>query len=324
MNRKQLILLIILTLLHSSYLFAEDARPPLAFSITTDATYFPESNHISGKHNHFAPFTGPFGGTEFRSTVNASYTINTPFGSSPLFSGNTLVFTGNFELSPVTILQKAKVTFTPVAFFVVSGGAMAGTGWTIFDSVQGIGEYNPKTKSYDDLTPFKSWYTNIWASGTLQFDVAAIWPGAWHHIVMQAAYEVDYINLTNTSSNLWNWQVTYCCTNGLQFYESYILAYQMPSTVSLVGLYWELWGHYDTSDYGEYSETYKGDFISTNLSSVMQLTFSKKDSMYIIITFQGQRGFEEEYISSAEEINLTMSCREWYFRRLGISWTHSF
>src|SRR5574344_544810 len=113
MNRKLFILLIILTLLHSSYLFTEDARPPLAFSITTDATYLPESNHISGKHNHFAPFTGPFGGTEFRSTVNASYTINTPFGSSPLFSGNTLVFTGNFELSPVTILQKAKVTFTP-------------------------------------------------------------------------------------------------------------------------------------------------------------------------------------------------------------------
>lgn|SRR5574344_2095503 len=324
MNKRLVSLLAIASIFLTTNLFAEENSAPLTFSLSTDATYSPKTNNVVSNVTHFAPITGIYSGVGARTTFNASYTIHTPLGTNALVKDDTLVFTGSIELSPITILPKIKVTFTPIAFLVFSAGTMAGTGWNLLGSMQGISEYNASTKTYDDLKTGNSWYINTWASGTFQFDTGALWPGDWHHIVIQATYEVDYITLTNTDSSVWNWQMTYGSASGWQQYQSYIIGYQMPLALAMVGTRIELTGHYNSSDYDVYADSYNGDFTSVDISPLLVFNFPKKDTLFILFNFQGRRGYSEEYASAQDEINLTNTCTEWYFRRLALSWTHTF
>ena len=58
-----------------------------------------------------------------------------------------------------SIAPEAKVTFTPLPFLVFEAGAKTGTGWNLA-GLQGMGSYNEKD-GYNDLTPFKSWYSKF-------------------------------------------------------------------------------------------------------------------------------------------------------------------
>lgn len=319
--KKQFILVILIVAM-GSLLFAEE-RQPLSFSIKTDFAWYPKSAYIADTGSHFAPITGLYSGLQARTTINASYRIPVLTSANPLFAGNNITFTGNFEITPITLMPKLSVTFTPIAFLTFSAGTMAGSGWDLI-GMQAIAQYNVVDKKYDDLTPFRSWFLKEWASCTFMFDVAALWPGEWHHIVTVATYEVDYITLTNKSSTVWEWQTGKNYADGLMFYQLYILGYQMPKKVSLVGVMAEFTGHYNGADYGEYADSINGTFVTADISPLMNVAFTKKDSVIFMLNFESRRSFAEEHGSTNEEPLLTCTGSEWFFNRVALSWTHSF
>lgn len=320
MNKKTI--LIAVSVLAAGILFAQE-NSPWSFSAVTDFAWYPKSAYVAADASHFAPITGAYSGLQARTTLNASYEIPVLQSDSPFFSGNNITLTGSFEITPISLMPKLSVSFTPIAFLNFSAGADAGSGWDLI-SMQGIAQYNASTKAYDDLSPFSSWYLKGYANGTFMFDVAALWPGDWHHIVTVATYEVQYVTLTNTTSTCWEWQTSKNFANGLQFYQSYVLGYQMPTIVSIVGIRAELAGHYTASDYGKYAETYDGDFMTVDVSPLMQLKFSKHDSMYIMGNFETRRSFAQSHTTSDEELSLTCTGSEWFFNRVAFSWTHTF
>ena len=324
MNKRHLFVLIGILFCTTGLLAAEDTKEsPWSFSITTDFAWYPKSDYVASDSTHFAPITGPYSGLQARTTLNASYKIPVLTSDSPLFSGNNITFTGSFEISPISLMPQLSVSFTPIAFLNFSAGSMAGSGWNML-GMQCLAQYKSVTGTYDDINAFSSWYLKQWANATFMFDVAALWPGEWHHIVTVATYEVDYITLTNTTSPIWEWQASKNFANGLQFYQSYVLGYQMPTMVSIVGIRAELTGHYNSSDYGSYADNFDGSYITKDISPLMQLTFSKKDSLYIMANFESRRSFAEEHTSTDEEPLLTCTGDEWFFNRVALSWTHTF
>ena len=102
--------------------------------------------------------------------------------------------------------------------------------------------------AYKNLTPFNHYFLSAYLGATFQFDVAALWPGDWHHIVFLVDWKNEYTALTGVEKGeIWKWQNSGNRANGWTYTTNFVLGYQMPIVLSLVGLNAEITGHYRVS-----------------------------------------------------------------------------
>lgn len=301
---------------------------PLQFSIGVDFAYAPASEKVgTGVETNvlrFAPVTGIFSGVEGRINLGAVYTIPTPLGSHWLVSDANVQMEESLEITPITVAPSAAVTFTPVPFIVLNAGFKVGTGWGI-GGLQGIAQHSPTLEDlnkYDNFKPFGNLYAKYWAQGTFQFDTGAIFSGDWTHVQTLYTYQVYYEGLTGVADkDLWCWQASDNKVNGVKEYQSAILAYQMPTVLSRVGIMFESDKYYNPAVYG--NPNFKGDFREINLSALGQFSFTEKDTLTVLINFENRRTYKV-YEENLPESDLTCSGTEWFFRRVAFSYTHNF
>lgn len=295
----------------------------LSSSLTTDFAYYPKSDYITGK-THFAPLTGVYSGVELRTTYDLSYKIPTPLGESWLVKDANVVLSSDFEVSPVSFCPKISVSFTPFPFLVFSAGGAFGWGWNVI-GLEGLCYFDDKEVTYKPLNTFKNFYYSAWGKGTFQFDTGALIPGDWTHVVMQASYKLNYEGIANLDKGtIYEWQASKNKANGLKFYSTLILAYQMPLVLYRAGIKTDLSGNLTSGAYGKYSDSYKGDFVPVDISPFVQFNFGSKDSLYVLAAFSSRRSYKESHTTSIQEPLLTTVGREWYFYRVALSWEHKF
>ena len=323
MNFKKIIMTIAVGLCFSTLIFSQEVEvvSPWNFSITTDFAYYPKSDYVAG-NTHFAPLTGAYSGLEGRVTGSATYTIPTPLGEHWLLNSATLDLSGELEISPVSIKPALKIKWTPLPFIVFSAGGSAGTGWNLA-GLQGMAVLEEDGQSYKDLKPFGTYFVKWFAQGTFQFDTGAVIAGDWTHFQIMYTYQVYNEILTGVKNQtVWEWQCTGNKVNGLQNYQNLVLAYQMPLTLSRVGVLTEIEGHYNKNDFS--NALYKSDFKKISISPLAQLTFDEHNVLSILAGFSSRRSFAEAHKESIEETALTYSGYEWFFNRIALSWTYTF
>ena len=69
---------------------------------------------------------------------------------------------------------------------------------------------------------------------------------------------------------------------------------------------------------------YDGDFMSISLSPLLQFEFDSHNSLSVLFGFSSRRSFATPHEKDAQEPNLTATGREWYFKRLALSYTYQF
>lgn len=325
-------LLILSAFLCCNTLFAEEQTPPentspekspWELSATTSFAYYLKSDQEQGS-SHFTGVSGPYDGIEGAVELDAAYTLPFLRGSSGLTQNNHATFNFGIEFTPITIVPTVSVTVSPIAFLEFAAGGMFGTGWNIGDIFTGMAKFEESEPGYGDMTPFSHWYLYGWASGCFMFDLAAIWAGDWHHIVTSATYKVGYQKLTGTEADVWLWRASSGQASGWIYEQKYILGYQMPLALSMIAVGTTLSGHYQSSDFGDYSSSYKGDYMTIDIWPTAEITFSKKDKMYVLFDFRARRSFEEKYKDDDHEPLMTYSGREWVFYRICLQWKHIF
>jgi hypothetical protein len=140
------------------------------------------------------------------------------------------------EVTPISVNGKAEVTWTPAAFFLLSGGGLAGSGWNM-PLGNGIGINRPEgesaappRKAIIDGEAFDGLLWRAWGAGTLQFDLGAIIPGDWTHVLFQSRQELRYGAYSRAApGESWIFEADYGENqNGWVYYASYVLGYQMP------------------------------------------------------------------------------------------------
>ena len=307
-----------------SSLFAEEEKEsPFSLSLTTDFAYYPKSDFITGG-THFSPITGPFNGVELATTLNGFYKINTPLGENMLLRDACVNLSGGLELTPVSIRPKLGVEFVPVPFLILRAGASIGWGWNYL-GLEGAAEYNKTTHEYDKLSTFKNPYYDLYAGATFQFDTGALIPGDWSHVLLMASYTVVYMGMAGVDKDtLFEWQCTKTKAQGLAYEAQGIIAYQMPLPLSVVGFMLKSVGYYDGSVYGEFDETFDGAFPEISISPVAQFKLGERDNLSCIFDFSTRRSFETKFENEHEMLSSKVSGTEWYFKRIAISWTHTF
>lgn len=319
MKLKKIVLSMILL---GSLTFTLSANENLSFSTTTDFAYYPKSDYIAGK-SHFAPITGAFSAVEARITGNLDYTIPTPLGKHWLVSGATLNLGTSLELSPLSIKPGINASFTPLPFLVFSAGAEIGTAWSVI-GLQGMA-LSDGISAYENLPAFQDYYTRYWAQGVFQFDTGAVWAGDWNHVQIQYTYRAYYDGIIGLDKgDIWMWQATGNKANGLKNYQCLILAYQMPLMISRAGIMFEFEGHYGKENYGPLCNGYNGNFKEISIVPMAQFSFTKNDTLSVILGFSSRRSFVQEHEDSFYEPYLTFAGREWYFKRIAFSYTHRF
>ncbi len=266
-----------------------------------------------------------WGGAEAKAALSFSKSFPFLRGEGPLFSGNSIRPKLSLELSPVSFNVVGQVSVSPIAILAFDAGAAAGTGWS------GLGftglALNPSSSSealVDRSLNGLVW--RVWGSGTFQFDIAAIAPGDWNHVVTLATASVEYKAYTGASSGeAWLWEADSGDNfNGFKFYGTYVLAYQMPIMLDTVGVMVETseW----IGDVRDISPMASGgwgsDFTTIQIAALGNLSLSKQDSLAILVQFK-------RAIDWTDGTTLYRSFQErvyddpyWYFNRIAFSYTH--
>ena len=323
--KKNIFLLFILILVTVG-VFAEAETK---FILITDFAYYPKSvptvmGNPQDEISRFAPLDGFYSAVEARVTGKMDYKIPTPFGTNPLVKGNNVTITPALELSPVTLMPQFFVAFTPIAFLKFTASAKIGTGWD-FIGIKGMGDLDSAENGYKSLTPFKNYFYEFRLSNLFQFDVGAIVPGDWTHVVMQASYDILYTGLTGVENGTpWIWQASGEKANGWNYYSQIILGYQMPLVLQTVGLQFELSGYYDEASFDAKYLDWNPSFMRVNINPICILKFNENHALTIQTRFSSRRGFSSDKGSSATNFNLDYNGREWWLERIAFSYAYSF
>ncbi|GHT97161.1 hypothetical protein FACS1894142_1070 [Spirochaetia bacterium] len=214
----------------------------------------------------FALMASPvFADTEITAATNMSLTVSSlpeakltltqdfifPLlqGSGPLTSGNNLKTTLSGEVSPVSLNGALEATLTPIAFLQAIAGGKLGSGWNVSGLADGLG-LNVPSGVYGNRTgkiegePLDGLVWKAYGAGLFQFDLAAIFPGDWNHVVFQTRQELNYRAYTRAEpEQSWIFEADGGENrNGLNYYSSYVLGYQMPASpvFNMVGLMAEM------------------------------------------------------------------------------------
>ncbi|MDR1373610.1 MAG: hypothetical protein LBJ24_01425 [Treponema sp.] len=166
-------------------------------------------------------------------------TMTFPFlrGEGPLTEGNNIKTIFTAEVSPVSVGGIGEAVWTPVAFFQAAAGTKAGSGWNIDlfgTEVYGLGVNAPSSstprKTEVKENAFDGLVWSAWGGGALQFDLAAIIPGDWTHVLFRTYHEARYSTYTKAADGeSWFFEGDYGENrNGWIYYSTYLLGYQMP------------------------------------------------------------------------------------------------
>lgn len=294
------------------------------FSVIVDGFYSPESEHVADSSPHFSKLSGVYSKANLKATFYGEKKIPYALGENPMLKDSYFNVRGGLELTPLSIKPVVDVSFCPVPFFVAAAGASLGTGWNIHEWI-GMAGLDEESGKYENLRAFSRWYFDFWFSATLKFDLASIIPGEWNHLQLAATYMIKYQELSGyINGDIFKWQNTSAMASGGVYDANITIAYQLPFVVERVGLLTEFNGHFRAKDYGDFADSYKGDFVTVAFSPFAELTASEKDTIAFSAQISNRRAFTKKHTNEDEEIFLEYAGVEWIFNRVAARWVHKF
>ena len=277
-----------------------------------------------------------WGSVEFQ--VFLKHRIKMPFlqGESGLVADNNIQFNFDLYASPVAAYTKASLTFTPLAFLNFNAGGTLGTGWNagIFNGIGNNINGDIKEISLPGVV------TELFSSATFQFDLAAVVPGEWNHVVTQLNGKFLYSRFSTDEAKAglpWQWLADSGENlNGWEFKGTNFLGYQMPLIADMVGFLCEtsqligdasLLSTMAGRD-GEPSTTadngWGSDFISVAFGPVVNFTFNKHNSLTVLAQFKNGRDYTDETIFNQYYQNRVYEADFVEFDRIAFSYSYKF
>lgn len=251
---------ILLVLVLNAPVFAQDTEVEQTSSVGFDFAYYPgDQEGYNVTDGGFAPLSyttvepdggaaddqrelgTTWGNVELKGYYQHSWIVPTlQWGAGALTEGNNLTIRSTTGVSPISATQELRATLTPIAFLQFTAGGFIGTGWNlqIFD---GLGEVDMTDGSVDSAS-LEGAVLRGFAGGTFQFDLAAIFPGEWNHVITVFSPLWTYSTLTGADrDSAWSFEAD-GGTNyrGWKFKTTAVLGYQPPfEALTIVGILYE-------------------------------------------------------------------------------------
>lgn len=308
-------------------------------SISTDFAYYIDSNYGYGQNGGFVapdytPVNDPegsdqtmgsgWGGVELQATLN--HNISVPFlqGEHLLVKNNTLNFNFGLNMSPVHADLSASAKITPLAFLAFQVGGSIGTGWNI-EIFNGLGL---NTTGVPEEESFPGVVSTIWTSAIVQFDLAALLPGDWSHIVMQSSHTVKYRNFSSAGNDQpWQWTADSGRNfNGFSYSSSSFIGYQMPLVLDTIGFLVSTSQNigYNRERSTIESNGWGSDFVGLSFGPLVNFTFNEHHNLVFLFEFCNGIDYSDDTAFNSNFIN--MQYEDTYIRidRLALSYNYKF
>jgi len=224
-----------------------------------------------------------------------SFTLPLFRRDNPLMENNNLKLQLTAEVTPVNFNAIFKTVVTPIAFIELSAGTRFGAGWPLNlfgNDIYGTGLNLPgitNAQTYSG-SAFDALLWKGFAGGTFQFDLAAVVPGDWNHVVFLTYHEINFHNNLNARANeAWYFENDDGENlNGFNYYGNFVIGYQMPIFLSMVALLAEMDLHlYDTPGRAVWGD----DLIRWHFSAILNFTITEKLGVAVITQFRTRRNF---------------------------------
>ncbi|MDR2808011.1 MAG: hypothetical protein LBB43_03275 [Spirochaetaceae bacterium] len=181
---------------------------------------------------------------EAKLNLNQSWILPILQGNGALTKGNSLKLSANADLTPIDTNLTLDAVLTPIAFLQFGLGAKIGSGWNIDlfgKPLYGIGISKSGTDGKQVIVQDKAFgglFWNVHGNVLFQFDLAAVLPGDWNHIVFQTKNEINYKAFTAArDGQSWVYEHDFAENqNGWNYYGMFLLGYQPPIFLNTIGL----------------------------------------------------------------------------------------
>ncbi len=267
-----------------------------------------------------------WGGAELQATYEHRMKIPMLTGAGALTRGNNLLVTLKTNIAPVIAEAEVKAKLTPIAFLSFETGGNIGTGWTL--GFNGLG-LNSDGTGVAETDPFPGIVSVAWLAGTFQFDLAAVMPGEWNHVVTSLTAKFRYQNFSAAQEGeAWLYKADEGENlNGYQYFGSYVLGYQMPLKMNFAGFMVETEQYLgETADLSPMEEegAWGSDFIETRFGPLVNFALSDTDSLTVLFQMKTQKRYTEETIHDAYFMTRDYDSTYTKFERIAFSYTHKF
>jgi hypothetical protein len=159
-------------------------------------------------------------------------------GDSFLTGGNNLKTAAFLTVTPVSMNAGLDLTLTPIAFAQIKAGGSIGTGWNcaFLDIAPNAWGLNKSAAGSEEGLiagdPFEAAIWAVYGGAVLQFDLGALIPGDWSHVLFQTYHQINYrANTLAGPDDSWSHENDGGENrNGFNYYGNYVLGYQMPAS----------------------------------------------------------------------------------------------
>jgi len=218
-------------------------------------------------------------------------------GESSLTEDGNIGLALTAEISPVSLNGIAEAVWAPVAFFQLIAAGRIGSGWNVDlfgGKIYGIGINQPDINGNAEIngSAFDGllWKTQI--GGIIRFDLAAIFPGDWNHIVARSYHEINYKGYSRAKENeAWYFETNEgenC--NGFNYYGNFLIGYQMPVFLNLAGFFTEMDLYlYNIPNWKSWGD----DLVRWTFSGVLNFSIIEKFGIMLIAQLRTRRNFEQ-------------------------------
>ena len=218
-------------------------------------------------------------------------------GNSPLTQDNNIGFALGADISPVSLNGIAEAVWTPVAFFQLAAGGRIGSGWNfkLFGrELYGIGlnQADVVGRTVNNGRAFDGLLWKVQTGGTVQFDLAALYPGEWNHLVARSYHEVNYKGYTRAKAReSWFYENDGGeNVNGFNYYGNLLIGYQMPMTFNMAALLVETDLYlYDTPSRNSWGD----DITRWTFAGIFGFTVTQQIDINLVAQFRTQRNYLE-------------------------------
>ena len=171
--------------------------------------------------------------------VTQSFKVPLMQFDNPLTKDNNINFKIGAELSPISFEGKFSITWTPIAFLEFYTESRVGSGWKLTNELLGTAiNENKGGKSNSIPINFSKAVYSFTLGGTFQFDLGAVIPHDWSHVIFKTDQYALYKAMSGVNSETsWLYQADYGENrNGWRYMSSYVIGYKMPLFLDLIAM----------------------------------------------------------------------------------------
>lgn len=219
--------------------------------------------------------------------VTQSFKIPFMQFDNPLTKDNNIDFKIGAEITPITVEGKFNITWTPLAFLELYAESKIGSGWKLKLQKDLLGlavnEDNGGKKKLVPLNFSKAVYSFA-LGGAFQFDLGAVIPHDWSHVVFKTDQYALYKAMTGVKPETsWLYQADSGENrNGWRYMSSYVIGYQMPLFLDLIGMKIDVEKKLFTPPEGRDSKKWGEDLLLTTFGPIINFNIKKDYNIMLL------------------------------------------